>query len=532
MNKCLNTFYNLTFTILKYTILVMAVLLFTTAFVFTAYINDMSSQTMLLRYNNIFFSLIGIGAFLFLMYFVLHLLRNKTSKTKKYLLFIVCFWYIFAGTILVLFSKSGPAADPRSVYDIAAALAVGNTSVIHPTDSYLSYYPHQLGLVAYYEVVLRIWNLLPIGLVGIHALKLLNICWVCAIIIFQYKTLDLLFRDDKIQIIYLLLMFFNLPLLIYTSFVYGEIPSFACFTIGLWSLLKSFDASVTNTSPKINKAFIIYTILSCIFFIFCIMMRKNALILMIAVIGALIFEILRHKKKILLINLALYICLSCFTLTLVQFHYEQRADNYLSSGVTPLSYFAMGMQEASRGEGWYNGFNFYTYQDSDLNTDLTNLLSKQAITDRMAYFSEHPGEMLQFYANKYLKQWCDGTYASLQATVNDVGGRSNFFVRLYNGDFDSVFIPFCNLMQTILYLGTLAFAVMQINVASKDHLSSYGFLIYIGIIGTFGGLIFHMIWEANSRYIFPYSLLLYPYAAYGLAHFITGVNNRLKTLKP
>ena len=31
-----------------------------------------------------------------------------------------------------------------------------------------------------------------------------------------------------------------------------------------------------------------------------------------------------------------------------------------------------------------------------------------------------------------------------------------------------------------------------------------------------GGFLFHIIWEANSRYIFSYSLLLMPYCAAGI----------------
>ena len=523
MNKFVNSLYNSTFTLLKYIILIMSVLLFTSGLFFTSYITDMTTQTMLQKSDNLIFSFVGIGVFLIILYSLIHLLQNKTAGSKKILLCFVLFWYIFAGCILILFSRSAPAADPRSVYEIAAALATGNTAVIHPTDSYLSFYPHQIGLVAYYEVVLRIWNLLPIGLPGYHVLKLLNVLWACAIIYFQYKTLELLFKDDKVQIVYLLLMLCNLPLLIYTSFVYGEIPSFACFTIGLWALLKIFATPLKNSDGKFKKSLLLYTLISCICFILCIMLRKNALILLIAVIGVTLFELIRHKKTYLLLHLIAYICICFFTLPAVQSHYEQRADNYLSSGVTPLSYFAMGMQEAPRGEGWYNGFNFNTYQESGLNTELANQISKDAINERLNYFGEHPGEMLRFYTNKYRLQWCDGTYACLQATQNDGGGRISFFRQLYSGELDKFFIPFCNIMQTILYFGTLLFAVLHTKKKQPGNNLLHGFPLYLCVIGTLGGLLFHMLWEANSRYIFPYALLLYPYAAYGLADFISGI---------
>ena len=37
-----------------------------------------------------------------------------------------------------------------------------------------------------------------------------------------------------------------------------------------------------------------------------------------------------------------------------------------------------------------------------------------------------------------------------------------------------------------------------------------------GLIAVLGGFLFHTIWEANSRYIFVYSLLLMPYCAAGI----------------
>ena len=36
------------------------------------------------------------------------------------------------------------------------------------------------------------------------------------------------------------------------------------------------------------------------------------------------------------------------------------------------------------------------------------------------------------------------------------------------------------------------------------------------MIAVLGGFLFHMVWEANSRYILPYFLLMLPYAAWGL----------------
>ena len=127
---------------------------------------------------------------------------------------------------------------------IAQALASGHTGVIHPTDSYLSYYPQQVGLVAFYEIIIRLWNLLPIPFAAHYILQCINVGMACAIVYFQYKITYLLsHNNDRAAGCYLFLAMLNAPLLFYTSFVYGEIPSFAFLSGGLYLLLKFFLAN-------------------------------------------------------------------------------------------------------------------------------------------------------------------------------------------------------------------------------------------------------------------------------------------------
>ena len=184
----------------------------------------------------------------------------------------------------------------------------------------------------------------------------------------------------------------------------------------------------------------------------------------------------------------------------------------------------MGMQESPRANGWYNGFNFTTYQNAGLNSNLTNIISRQAISERLQVFTEQPGYAVSFYLHKHLSQWADGTYASRQATLATYGGRSDFFVSLYEGDFSRYYISYCNAYQNILYLGALICFCTLIKYDTKKKRSS-SLISYLCFIAVLGGFLFHIIWEANSRYIFLYSLLLLPYTACGINTLIQHVNN-------
>ena len=457
---------------------------------------------------------------------------------------------------MILFGRTVPAADAMSVYNAALEWIQGNLDVIHPTVSYLSYYPQQIGLMAFLELFLRIWNLTGISAPAWHFIKLIYVCLLCAAVLFQYLSLKYLWREhwEKISCCYLLLVCCNLPMIMYSSFVYGEIPSFAALSVGLYLLLRllsgitfsgrasdisckgmsvkpfaSEASSETILSPKLHctrSAFFTGTG-SILFLALSVMLRKNSLIPIIAVLLVLLFESLRFGRSIRarLCLLGMAVCLAVTSvgiLPLVQKCYEKKAGNTLSSGVTAMSYFAMGMQEASRGCGWYNGFNIDTYDAAGMDSALANEISRQAVLERLAYFREHPGYAVDFYARKHLSQWADGTYASRQATLAAYGGRSGFFQEVYDGSLSSAYIEWGNAWQDVLYLGTLVFCVSTVhrkrkNTATAPQGSSADSLyLYVGLIAVLGGFLFHILWEANSRYIFLYSLLLMPYCAAGV----------------
>lgn len=514
-------------------------ILFLSAFFATCYASDMTSQQVLTRPDNILWNLAGIALLLLFLTFMLYAVGRNVKKRLPLLCKLVCAWCVIAGIALVLFSKTVPAADAMSVYSAAENLAYGDTNVIHPTDSYLSYYPQQVGLMAFFELIIRFWKLLPLSLPAYHIIKCINVIFALIIILFQYRTVHLLWNDLKADCCYLLLIGFNLPFLMYTSFVYGEIPSFAAASAGIYYLIRALIAS---SAPKeehsaIPRCFL----LSLLFLTLSVMLRKNSLIIIIAVLIVVLFQFIKEKRPLLLLFALLYAVCSLSVLPLVQKTYEYRAGNTLSSGVPSISYFAMGMQESTRGNGWYNGFNFNTYQESGMDTEAASAASRAAIAERLEYFKAHPDYAADFYLHKYLSQWADGTYACRQATLATFGGRREFFQSVYEGNCSRYFIEYANQYQNLIYLGAFLFCVMDIfrSLRRRRNLSSMTnpelniqkdpiFPTYLGLIAVFGGFLFHMLWEANSRYIFLYSLLLIPYAAYGLSQ----IGTFLRKLNP
>ena len=606
--------------------LLLSMLLFAGSFLTTCYADNMETQQVLLRPDNPLWNLLELAGFGLLFCGCLYLYEKIGEKFRRGLLVFTLTFVFGLGILLILFGRTVPAADALSVYNAAAEWILGNTDIIHPTVSYLSYYPQQIGLMAFLELLLRIWNLTGLSVPAWHFIKLVYVCLLCGAIWFQYLSLQYLWPENykKISCCYLVLICCNLPMIMYSSFVYGEIPSFAALSVGCYLLLRllggvspggsyrdnvspgdsspdsSYRDNVSrNDAPSVTAYDYVPRMLrqilftgfgSILFLTLSVMLRKNSLIPVIAVLLVLLFEALRPGRngKMRLGLLIMAVCLavtSVSVLPLTQKIYEKKAGNTLSSGVTAMSYLAMGMQEASRGCGWYNGFNIDTYDTAGMDTALANEISRLAIDERLAYFLEHPGYTADFYLHKHLSQWADGTYASRQATLATYGGRSAFFKEVYEGSLSGGYIEWCNAWQNVLYLGVLVFCIDSLKKRRKskvvghmadqtaghtagctadhmadqldadqlgadqlgadrhgadrlgadrhgtdqlgadrhgadwhgaDRLGADRLYVYVGLIAVLGGFLFHIFWEANSRYIFSYSLLLMPYCGAGV----------------
>lgn len=559
--SCCNIIYRLGLNIVMLLTLLLSMLLFAGSFLTTCYADNMETQQVLLRPDNPLWNLLELAGFGLLFCGCLYLYEKIGEKFRRGLLVFTLTFVFGLGILLILFGRTVPAADALSVYNAAAEWILGNTDIIHPTVSYLSYYPQQIGLMAFLELLLRIWNLTGLSVPAWHFIKLVYVCLLCGAIWFQYLSLQYLWPENykKISCCYLVLVCCNLPMIMYSSFVYGEIPSFAALSVGWYLLLRLLGSSSR----------ILFTGFGSILFLtLSVLLRKNSLIPVIAVLLVLLFEALRPGRngKMRLGLLIMAVCLAVTSvgiLPLVQKCYEKKAGNTLSSGVTAMSYLAMGMQEASRGCGWYNGFNIDTYDTAGMDTALANEISRLAIDERLAYFLEHPGYTADFYLHKHLSQWADGTYASRQATLATYGGRSAFFKEVYEGSLSGGYIEWCNAWQNVLYLGVLVFCIGSLKKrresraaghmdghtadqmaehtagCTADHMAEHTtgrtadrivghtagrtadrpgtdhLYVYVGLIAVLGGFLFHTFWEANSRYIFSYSLLLMPYCGAG-----------------
>lgn len=516
MNKIFSGIYKFCLNAIKIISIVVSICLVISAYLFSTYATNMEAQVAEIHFDNILLNILGILVFALVLWAFRKIALKNIDLLLKVMLLFDTLWILILGFVLIVFGRTIPAADAWSVYDIAREIANGNMSVIHSAESYISYYPQQIGLVLFYEVIIRVINIFKISVQQFHFIKIIYVILTVLTVFVQYKIIGC-FKNRMAknnQATYLLFAAMFLPMIMYSSFVYSEVPSFTALSTGILLLIRWFVA-IEEKENSLAKE-IIVLLFSSVLIAVSVALRKNNLIAVIAISIVVILEILKlisiNRKKAMIeltVYLVVMLFLSLSILGWIKALYEHRSGNSISSGVTATSYFAMGMQESGRGYGWYNGFNFVTYQEAGMDSELANKISKEAIAERRAYFKENPSYAFNFYKEKFLTQWTDGTYASRQATLAEYGGRTDLIKSLYEGKLAVIYWSYCNLLQLCIYIGVAIFSIRS--VMKKYETTSL--VAYIGYITVLGGLIFHMLWEANSRYIYLYGLMLIPYAA-------------------
>ena len=147
--SCCNIIYRLGLNIVMLLTLLLSMLLFAGSFLTTCYADNMETQQVLLRPDNPLWNLLELAGFGLLFCGCLYLYEKIGEKFRRGLLVFTLTFVFGFGILLILFGRTVPAADALSVYNAAAEWILGNTDIIHPTVSYLSYYPQQIGLMAF-----------------------------------------------------------------------------------------------------------------------------------------------------------------------------------------------------------------------------------------------------------------------------------------------------------------------------------------------------------------------------------------------
>ena len=397
------------------------------------------------------------------------------------------YWVIASGT--------SPQADARAVCLAASKMNAGDYSDLMQGE-YVAVYPQQLGLITIMRVLFALF-----GDMNYLSYQILSALCVFVIIFSIYEFTKLLSNDNKLVEIYsIVLAFLCLPMYMYTAFVYGEILSTTLIMVSLVLFLKIY-----------NKITIVRCVMLAVTCMGAIMARENSLIFVIAMLVILTVKIICRDKRSVALCMALTVIIgtvmqSAFIKILYDSHWEEDTSHLPS-----LLWVAMGTNDDYGYPGWYNGLATNLFWDNNLDEGASKEAAVEVLKNFAGVCKDNPSYGLDFYNRKITSQWCAPMYQSLVMNNNIEGGQSQIAEAIYHDSrIWAAMDKFMNQYQLVIYISILLLLILMI----KNR--NIGIEFYVGLMVVFGGFLFSILWEAKTRYVFPYLIVLLPYAAYGM----------------
>ncbi len=472
--------------------------------IFTANISN--GERVITDVNKVWF--IVIALILAFDVYVINGLLNKSSKKikgKYWILGAAILAYIIGQVIWINQRDACPAVDQKTAYEVAKGIAEGNLDKVIqkgttyasrlPNTTYLEVYNQQFTLGFVWSILFRIccsnsFVVIEYFNAICNGITILAIFLIC-------KELSKKYEVNKYLAITLILTFATIPLL--SIFIYGDLSSLAFATLSIYFIMKYSD-----------KEKIRYALISAVFMLVAYMLRMNMLIFLIAVLIYLFLDLIGKKSNIKQIALKVAMIISFAVIVMapatITKNYYCSKHNLDKNKTFPVTgYLYMGMSEAYSSPGWFRyEYADYSYKDVESAKKKYNY----GIKERLNYFLKNPTYAFKFYLYKTTSMWAENTYAGIYYNY------SNCFLDLnhVNKELDKKLEDFeivLKLYQKALILVIFGCSILVI-IQNRRNLSNEVVLLLTIFIG---GFLFHTLWEAKSRYIIPYIIVLIPLAA-------------------
>lgn len=403
---------------------------------------------------------------------------------------------LWATAVLWIFlTQSKPEVDQAAILNFAQAIHYGDFSQM-ARGGYLDHYPFQLGLIWFNYIFITVAR---------HRMYLLFQLMNTLGLVMFYRDLSLLTdmfgfrRIHQLLVVAVGILFF--PLTFYCTFVYGNILGLA------FSLAAIRQELLFLRSEKVHHA-----ALSALAIFFALLFKTNYVIFLVGMlIHFLLWFIKAPRVRLLLLPallLAAYLAQSTIPVMLAR----QVSGQPLDQGSSMWAHAAMGLQDGSRAPGWYNEYNWESYEASGCRTDIQAAMAQKSIRGSLAHYLAAPDDAIRFFSQKTTSQWCNPTFQSFWiAQVQPSRAEKILPVRqllsVRGMDAASAFL---NLFQFNILIGSLLYCVL---CRKKQYFAESLILPLIFI----GGFVFHIFWEAKAQYTISYFVLLLPYCILGFS---------------
>ena len=421
-------------------------------------------------------------------------MNKKERSIQKKIVIIALLIYLLVNILWVIFVNPKVVGDSVHVCNLAqifykndySEMLFNSTYIDVTLYEYMQAYIHQIPLAFIFSIIFRL-----IHFDIMEVLRIINIISNIAIVIGLYKIqlkLSSKYKTNMTLLFILILTFFTLPLL--NTFIYGDIPSLALCIFAIYFIM------CFTESHKMK--YFIYTIFCTML---AYMMRMNSLIFIIGIIIYMLLNLFSEwnqnnlKNNLKSISLIFIFMITSIVPAVIIINYYSNKYNLDNTKNYPtISYILMAMEESPRGNGWYNE---EIAKEALLNPDKARDEYPKHIYNRISYFLENPSYTFEFYAKKVASMWTENTYSAIQ---NNIRSDSDYIKNLVKP------IEFYQKALLVLICSSSLIVLIQ----NRKKLSLEIILLLTAFVGGFA---FHILWEAKSRYIIPYIIILIPIAS-------------------
>ena len=483
------------------------------------WINDVGlneeSQISVFGVKNIAIS-VGMAIVIVLISYLLEKIKTP-QKVKIAVVILLLVLYGLAQVLWIQNTVGTQFADSQTVIITAEEIFRGQENLTYR--NYIQYYPQQLNLALTFTAVFKLFNS-----TNIEILQYLNVIANVLTILGLYAITFEIGKEIKInKIIFWIISLSFIPVILLSMFVYGD---FIGLVFAIWSV---FFAIRYKKYKK--KRYFLY---SAILIMMACFIRMNYLVLVIAIGIYWLIDFLEkqdeNKKDLLklLISIILLVAISIVPNKIIKKLFCEQYNLNPEKSFSSIIYLYMGMSESTRGSGWYNPevHEIFTLSMEE-NSDNKKILEEKCypqVKERIKFLVTNPTKMIKFYTKKMITMWADPTmafrfYNSIYPKeinienypiVNDILNLNAYrFIQLNQ-----------KALLFLIYGGT-AFAIWY----QRKKLNKEIIFLCLIFLGGFG---FHVLWEAKSRYIIPYVLILIPVASMGISSFVEILEGKIK----
>lgn len=409
--------------------------------------------------------------------------------------FSVSLWWIFSAERL-------PVGDQAFIYGGASYFRMGDFSFLEE-GGYCHIYPYQLGLTSLVELLYHV-----VEPFSYRPLQVINAVAAAGIVVVGFRLVKEWSGSFCAETAYCLLAGLCFPLFFYTPWVYGDVLSVFFALLGAFFLCR-YEKS--GRAGYLAGEILALTLAQLV--------RQSTTIVHVALaLVSLVYFIGKRDRKLLAAALA-SVALPLALFAGIYRMYEARSGIERSEGSPVVLIVALGMQESSHGCGWDNNYQKDVYYEAGYDFDRMREMGAEKVRELLSYFARNPLYAAEFYGKKLLSQWNAPLYQSVFFTADYRQGsppKEGTLAERISGPVFWPLLGICDRVQFVVYLGMLFWFLFTVK-------EEKGILRQLAAVAVIGGFFFSLLWEAKTRYILPWYLLMFPCAAVGYAEFCAGL---------